>query len=135
MPIFSIVDLDSFHHDEKVEEIIDDLNLKWKVDEDFLPLLHEDDDTDSTASCTSSEASHEVGNQPGSPPLSLSLLSAQVPKFADVAQVFDPTVTTPAIISALNQLTLDVHELQVCVIDYYADLRSLSPLLSPAIAP
>ena len=86
-----------------------------------------DDYSVSTCSSTSSEGS-------SCPPAS-SILPANVPDMIDVIPTFDPADNTPAIIQALHQLSIDVNELSVRVVDYYADLRAVSPLLSTAVAP
>ena len=88
-----------------------------------------DDDTASTCSSTDTESSLDR-------PVD-SLRAAEVPAFSEVLPSLDPTAlkSIPPIIKALNQLTTDVHELDVRVVDYYADLRAVSPLLSSAVAP
>ena len=66
-----------------------------------------------------------------------SLRSAEVPDFSDVVPTYDPTTSknVPAVLRALNQLASDVYELDIRAIDYYAELRAVSPLLSSAVAP
>ena len=106
-----------------MECALEDLLLQ-DADDDDAPLLFDDD-----SSSTSSSASADSYD------LAQVLSAAKMPKFDDVVPTFDPVDSTPTVLKALNQMTSDVAELNIRVVDYYANLRAVSPLLSPVVAP
>ena len=96
---------------------------------EFEPSQLVDDETAST--CSASDSDDALAR-----PID-SLRAAEVPSFDEVLPSFDPVAmkAVPSVLSALNRVATDVQEMNVRVIDYYAELRSVSPLLSSAVAP
>ena len=91
------------------------------------------DEISTTSTCSlsdSDESTHSSARRPVE-----SLNPARVPSFDEVVPIYDPTTTTPNIFQALHRLAYDVTVHEIQVVDYYADLRSVSPLLSPVVAP
>ena len=68
-------------------------------------------------------------------PLSETLQTTAVPRYNDVFATVDSVDSTSPILRALHQLKTDVLELDIRAVDFYADLRSISPQLSNDIAP
>ena len=140
MPVYSLLDADAFLHDDYVESALFDF---------VSSPLHEDDcsvsaATVATCSSTSSEdvsdsdsisSSNSILNSNDFRNSKSEFRAAHVPPLTDVTAPVDPVNNVPAVIRALYQSHTDIRELDVRIEDYYADLRAISPLLSPAVAP
>ena len=126
------MDLEAFRHDDDVEKALQEYVPPLDDEKEHKQLVADDDDTATTCSTSSSETSSDsessqrVTNLPA---------TAVVPTLDEVLPFYDPVDTTPAVIRALHQLGSDISELNVRVVDYYQELRSISPELSPAVAP
>ena len=140
MPVYSLLDADAFLHDDYVESALFDF-ASSPLDEDDCSLSAE---TVATCSSTSSEGDSDSNSISSSDSILNSddfrnskseFRAAHVPPLTDVTAPVDPVNNVPAVIQALYQSHTDLRELDVCVVEYYADLRAISPLLSPAVAP
>ena len=163
LPIFSVLDLESFEHDREVEQILG--GDSSDSDEDsvaFLPDLavRDDDSTCSTASVTSissEEGSHWMfdrsrDERPG-PKFSRSrkklgskkrnirrrrrspksMCPVGLPDFVDVART--TRTPSPSVLQALHRASEDVRVLGISAIEYYKDLEIQSVHLSKDIPP
>ena len=113
-------DLEDFRHDDFVEDSLLDLDregVPYPVSLDDDSSLSTADSIDSTDDCTLR-----------------SLRTVDVPAFSTVLPTVDLS-STPTVLQALHKLTSTVRECKIRVIEYYARLRSVSPLLSATCAP
>ena len=123
VPVLSIVDLDDFRHDDAVEELLEDMFYESSS------LQDPDDITVTTCASSGSDSDEDVA------PTAASMRSIRFPDFDDVVPNYDPVDNTPRILHALYDLPRQVLELDIRAVDLYADLRAVSPLLSPVVAP
>ena len=114
---------------------LSDSDTAPETDSDCLSITSDDLDVPDLELRSLSTCSTETLDDEHCRPDAKSLRTALVPAFVDVVPTYDPVDTTPPVIQSLYRLTADVQELSVSVQDYYADLRSVSPLLSPSVAP
>ena len=88
-----------------------------------------DDATVTTCTSSGSDSDEDVI------PTAASIRSVRFPEFDDVVPNCDPVDNAPRVLHALCDLSRQVLELDVRAVDLYADLRAVSPLLSPVVAP
>ena len=130
LPIYSILDLEAFQHDDDVENFLETLALgnplDTQVDDDDEQSVPDLEVRSMSTTSTSSSCTHYDAS---------TLQAAKIPKFVEVVPDVPEVPEVPETIQALHQLQQDIMELDVSLIDYYEDLRINSVLLSPTVPP
>ena len=117
LPLFSVIDLDTFQHEPQVEEYIKNFS-----DSPSLPELAE-------AKISWSSLSD------GSVPDVCKLMPARIPDLIDVVPEVKLLPTPPSIVQALHQFKADITAMMIAAMDYYECLQVSIVDMSPSMPP